>query len=202
MRLLPPKLTTDNSQLITFLTLLSVVFTLSLTFFQPVLAQYDQLTGLPPSTTCDLCGRCVDATDKAKEPPDWKQCRSCLYQHPTKPANDPSATNPLDPEFVNYRPVQNKTWTPIGCIGFDICQPGGFVQTVLRFIVGIAGGLAFLGFVWGGFQLTTSSGDPARVASGKGMVLSSIGALLLIIFSVFLLQFIGVEILNLPGFGR
>lgn len=165
-------------------------------------AQYSELTGLPPSTTCDLCGRCVDATDNAKEPPDWKQCRMCLYQHPSKAQNDPAATNPRDAEFVNYRPVQNKTWTPIGCIGFDIGQPGGFVQTVLRFIVGIAGGLAFLGFLWGGFQLMTSSGDPARVSSGKGLILSSVGALLLIIFSIFLLQFIGVEILNLPGFGR
>ncbi len=180
-----PKRKIDNLQfrVYNFLALLVViVFIVISRANSPIYAQYE-LTGIPSQPTCDLCGKCRDAGGVERAPPDWNSCHSCLYNS----ANQPQ---------------QNKTWTPIGCIGFDIGQPGGFVQTVLRFITGIAGGLSFLGFLWGGFQLTISRGDPGRVNAGRSMILASLGAFLLILFSVFLLHFIGVEILALPGFQK
>ncbi len=90
-------------------------------------------------------------------------------------------------------------WTPIGCIGTEAGQAGGLVSVILLFVISIAGGLAFLGFLAGGFMILTAQGDPLRITSGKNTVIGSIGALILILFSVFLLQFIGVTIIGLPG---
>lgn len=188
-----------NLQFTIILSFIALLYLLSARL--PVYAQYDQITNIPASATCDLCGRCQDAVGGSQQPPDWGGCRRCLYQHPSIPNSDQAATDPTSSEFVNFHPVQNKTWTPIGCIDFDVASPGGFVNTLLRFVIGIAGGLAFLGFLWGGFQMVTSSGDPGRLTSGRSMILASLGALLLIIFSTFLLRFIGFDILRLPGFG-
>lgn len=146
-------------------------------------AQYDPIDS--PFTSCDFCGRCRDAQGNESKPPDWERCRRCIY-------------NSIAADAL---PLSGKMWTPIGCISGDVGQAGGFIQKILRFVISISGGLAFLGFLWGGFQLLTASGDPLRLASGKNTIIASGGALLLILFAVFLLQFIGFTILAIPGFG-
>lgn len=88
-------------------------------------------------------------------------------------------------------------WTAIGCIQTD---PTAFFSTLLSFGIGIAGGIAFLLILLGGFQVMTSTGNPEQLTAGKELVTSAITGLILIIFSVFLLRIIGVNILGLPGF--
>lgn len=88
-------------------------------------------------------------------------------------------------------------WTAIGCIPTD---PSLFIETLLRFAIGIAGGIAFLLILFGGFQMMTSAGNPERLNGGKELVSSAVTGLLLIIFSIFLLKVIGVDILGIPGF--
>ena len=87
-------------------------------------------------------------------------------------------------------------WTAIGCIKTDI---SGFFSTLLTFGISIAGGIAFLLILLGGFQILTSAGNPEQLNAGKELVGSAITGLLLIIFSVFFLKIIGVDILGLPG---
>lgn len=128
---------------------------------------------------CDLCGRCVDAYGAETKNPDWDNCRKCIYD-------------------TNNTPLPGKSWTPIGCIDTNATS---FIQAVLRFVFGIIGGLAFLGFLWGGFLLLTAKGDPGRIAGGKSTIIGAAGALFLVLASIFLMQFIGVQILALPGFG-
>ena len=87
--------------------------------------------------------------------------------------------------------------TAIGCI------PTNFTLLFDKFFklgIGIAGGTAFLLILFGGFQILTSSGNPEQLAAGRELVTSAITGLLMIIFSVFLLQVIGVDILGIPGF--
>ncbi len=160
------------------------------------LAQYN-LDEYPDNPTCDLCGGCRDAeylrtgpsgSGKLLTPADWKSCRYCIY-------GETSAT------LGTKRPQPKKSWAIIGCIDVDQSNPGGFVRVILRFVTGIIGGLAFLGILAGGFQLLTAAGDPIRIASGKNTVMGAGGALLLVVFSVFLLQFIGLNLLGIPGFG-
>ncbi len=85
--------------------------------------------------------------------------------------------------------------TAIGCI--DISGPSEFVDTILRLAIGLAGGIAMLLIIFGGIQILTSAGNPERVKAGKEMITSAIAGLLLIIFSVFILRIIGVQILDI-----
>ena len=48
--------------------------------------------------------------------------------------------------------------------------------------------------------MMTSAGNPEQLNAGKELIGSSIAGLLLVVFSVFILQFIGVNILGIPGF--
>lgn len=91
----------------------------------------------------------------------------------------------------------NRVWTAIGCIETN---PTGFIKTLLTFAIGVAGGIAFLLILLGGFQMMTSAGNPERLNAGRELVTSAITGLLLIIFSIFLLKVIGVDILGIPTF--
>lgn len=63
----------------------------------------------------------------------------------------------------------------------DAATSGSIVGTVLSIIFGIAGALAFLYLVIGGFQYITSQGDPQRVAKAKNAVLYALIGLALAI---------------------
>ena len=90
-------------------------------------------------------------------------------------------------------------WTAFGCIP---ATPEGLFKTVYPVFTGIAGGIAFLLILFGGFQIMTSAGNPEQLNEGRELVTSAVAGLLLIIFSVFLLKLIGFDILAIPGFGQ
>lgn len=90
--------------------------------------------------------------------------------------------------------------TALGCIPTE--NTTEFVKWFLRWAIGIAGGIAFLLILSSGFQIMTSSGNPEKLKGGQEQLTAAISGLLLIIFSVFLLRLIGVDILKLPGFGN
>ena len=87
--------------------------------------------------------------------------------------------------------------TAIGCIPVGDTQR--FAGWFLGWAIGISGGIALLLIVFSGFQIMTTSGDPQKLQSGRELLTAAISGLILIIFSVFLLRLIGVQILNLPG---
>lgn len=89
------------------------------------------------------------------------------------------------------------TWTAIGCITTD---PNNLLGTILRLALGLAGGIAFLLILFGGLQIMTSAGNPEQLNAGRELVTSAIIGLILILFSIFLLQFIGYNIIGIPGF--
>ncbi len=89
-------------------------------------------------------------------------------------------------------------WTAVGCIQRT---PQSIVKTFLEIGLGVGGGICLLMCLAAGFMITTSQGDPKQVSEGREMITSAVIGLLFIIFSVFILQFIGVTIFNIPGFG-
>jgi hypothetical protein len=87
--------------------------------------------------------------------------------------------------------------TAIGCI--PIHDTNEFIGFILRWAIGIGGGIAFLLIVFAGFQIMTSAGNPERLQAGRELLTSAIAGLILLVFSVFILRIIGVDILKLPG---
>lgn len=102
-----------------------------------------------------------------------------------------SGGQPCDPNSPSIK-------TAIGCIHTN---PAEFAKDLLRFVIGISGGLAFLMMLLGAFQMLTSAGNPETLNAGKQRLTSAIIGLLMVIFAVLLLQIIGVGILAIPGFG-
>ena len=95
--------------------------------------------------------------------------------------------NPLNGDCID---------TAIGCIPVR----GSTTDTIhffLQWAIGVAGGIAFLLIVLAGFQIMTSQGNPERLKAGQELLSSAIMGLLMIIFSVFILRFIGVDLLHL-----
>jgi hypothetical protein len=89
-------------------------------------------------------------------------------------------------------------WTAVGCIKRD---PKGIVQSVLQIGLGIAGGVALLMILSAAFLFSTSQGDVKRTTEARELMSSAVIGLLFIIFSITILQFIGVTIFHIPGFG-
>lgn len=90
---------------------------------------------------------------------------------------------------------ENHISTAIGCINIEN------INLTARFFLGwglgIAGGVALLLIALAGFRIATSQGDPRRLQGGQELLLSAIGGLIMIILSVYLLRFIGVDLLGI-----
>lgn len=112
-------------------------------------------------------------------------------------------------------PVGTRVWTAIGCVnaGFPGGGPGlagpnlglgggvggiegTFIGQILGWATILGAGIAFLMAVFGGFQITTAAGDPKRVKAAQEMITAAIMGLLLIVFSIFLLNLIGFNVLS------
>lgn len=89
-------------------------------------------------------------------------------------------------------------WTAFGCIKTN---PQSIITSFMQIGLGLAGGVALIMILAAGFLYTTSQGDIKRTGEAKELLTSAIMGLLFIIFSVVILQFIGVSILQIPGFG-
>lgn len=88
--------------------------------------------------------------------------------------------------------------TALGCI--PVGDSNEFVGWFLKWALGIAGGVAFILMLMAGFQIMTAGGNPEKVQGGRELLNAAISGLVLIVFSIFLLKLIGVDILAIPGF--
>lgn len=89
----------------------------------------------------------------------------------------------------------NAFWTGLGCINLT---PVGFVKSVARLGLGIAGATSLLCIIYSAFILQASRGNPEKIKKAKEYLSNCIMGLLIIILSVFILRIIGVEILRIP----
>lgn len=100
-------------------------------------------------------------------------------------------------QFCNNDPLQGVD-TAIGCLFAH--NPNQMIGQILGWAVIVGAGIAFLLIVYAGFQIATAAGDPKRVQAARELLTSAVSGLLLIIFSVLLLNLIGFKILNFgPG---
>lgn len=92
-----------------------------------------------------------------------------------------------------------KVRTSIGDISVT---PTGFISSLFSVILTIAGTGAFIIIVYSGYVFMTSRGDKEKVAAARDTLTSAILGLLFIIFSIIILETIGVDILKIPGLTR
>jgi hypothetical protein len=98
-----------------------------------------------------------------------------------------------------FCPGGNGINTAIGCI--PINSTSAFVSKIFNYLMGIFGAVALVMMGYGSFLITTSAGNQEKVKAGKELITGAVSGLLFIIFSMFLLRLIGVDILKLPGLG-
>jgi len=88
-------------------------------------------------------------------------------------------------------------WTALGCFDFSLSKI--IQEKVFGLGIGLAGIFALLCIIYSAFQLQISQGNPEKIKKAQELLTSCIMGLMLIIFSVFILRLIGVDILKIPG---
>lgn len=152
--------------------------------FSPVWCGYHDLQPLIPSSldpqscTCTLPETKLEKLcERVSSPSEERACLSC------------SNSNIHD----------QGVWTALGCV--DSTLAGFIKNTLLGWGIGLAGILAMLCIIYSAFVLQISSGNPEKIKKAKERLTACVVGLLLIIFSVFILKLIGVDILQIPWFG-
>lgn len=93
---------------------------------------------------------------------------------------------------------QNGMWTGLGCLPLDLNTL--ITSFVLTTGIGLGGGFALLCIIYAAFMMQSSQGNPEKLKKAQEMITSCIMGLMLIIFSVFIMRIIGVNIIRIPGF--
>lgn len=141
----------------------------------------------------DLCNQLpIDtASDKTGSINYSAKCRECANR---------SAQEKVEAEARGEKWKEKAyIWTAIGCIPTDFTSV--INDYVFKYGIGIAGGIAFLRFLYGCFLILTSSGNSETVEESRAIIMSALAGLFLIIFSVFFLRTVGVDIFQIPGWG-
>lgn len=89
-------------------------------------------------------------------------------------------------------------WTGIGCVPLKVWSL--INDYLLKIGVGLGGIIALLCIIYAALQMQLSQGSPEKIKKTQELLTSCIMGLMLIIFSVFILRVIGVDILRIPGF--
>lgn len=131
-----------------------------------------------------------------------KTINKCLMNGTNAPT--PTTTPNPTPTFCTNGTYDPKTGT---CTSVDTAfgQLGtsapDLIKTLFGIILSVAGGIAVVLIIISGYRMILSQGNPEKLQEAREMLTSAIIGLLFIIFSVVILQLIGVTVLHIPGFG-
>lgn len=100
--------------------------------------------------------------------------------------------------FNNCMKDGGGVWTALGCFSSDFSTL--LKEKIFGLGIGLAGIVAFFCIIYAAFQIQSSSGNAEKIKKAQELLTSCIMGLILIIFSVFILKLIGVNILQIPGF--
>jgi len=88
-------------------------------------------------------------------------------------------------------------------LGINIStDPTGLVKSIFSLVLGVSGGIALLLIIYSGYKLMAARGEPEALQAARDQLISAIIGLIFIIFSLVILQIIGVDILRIPGLGK
>lgn len=89
--------------------------------------------------------------------------------------------------------------TAVGDVATD---PFDFVKKLMSILLSLAGGIAVILIIISGYKFMASQGNPEAVQAAREQLTSAIVGFLFIIFSLVILQVVGVDILRIPGFEK
>jgi hypothetical protein len=116
---------------------------------------------------------------------------------------DISAT-PLPP----HAPCAKRDATTGECLLVDSAfgqlatDPQSFITMLFGVFLSISGAVALLTIIAAGYRMMTSQGNPETVKSARELLTSAIVGLIFLVFSLVLLEIIGIDILHIPGFSQ
>lgn len=149
------------------------------------------------SNSAGICHGFVSFEIKSKKQKQQEMAGQQKCDPKTDPHCTQGASRACDPKTGNEIANGTGLMTAIGCVP---TQPADFVNAILRLITAVGGGLAILLMFFGVFGMITSAGNPEAVKKGQDQMTAAAIGLVFILLAVLLLQIIGVDILNLPGF--
>lgn len=116
------------------------------------------------------------------------------------PLSTPTPTPPPPPCKEVPDPITNKKTNVCDtAFGEFLTSPGDFVKQIFGIVLSLAGGVSVILIILSGYRLISSGGNPEKLTAAKDQLVSAIIGLLFIIFSLSILQIIGVDILHIPG---
>lgn len=118
---------------------------------------------------------------------------------PFPPCSGPNYTYKTndDGELVKEMTGCNSVATGIGKSFTTL--PSFFIEDIFGILLSISGGIALLLIIRSGYQIMTSKGDPEQLKEARERLTSAIIGLLFLLFSLVILQVMGVDILKIPG---
>lgn len=127
-----------------------------------------------------------------------EQCEGQLRSF--SPTSPPTPTPPPPPCKEITDPITNKKTNVCDtALGNFQTTPGDFVQQIFGIVLSLAGGVSVILIILSGYRFISSGGNPEKLTAAKEQLVSAIVGLLFIIFSLSILQIIGVDILHIPG---
>ncbi|MBU2632235.1 pilin [Patescibacteria group bacterium] len=155
---------------------------------------------------------CCDTNYYCKASPNSGFSGSVIGNCVLKDTNYKPGNEILPKDAVRVKVPLNIPCTPKGS-GNDIyydCQTGlginietnaaGFTKSMFQIVLSLSGGLALILILIAGYQLIIARGNAEKIQQAKDRLTSAIVGLLFIIFSLVILEVIGVDILKIPGF--
>lgn len=184
------------------------LFTLAIAF---LLAPTNILAAVPTPTNdpgCDMPGEvcCYFPTRHCSNgltcDPKTKRCITGLAGMPEYPTFNMchfAKTNPEDClACVGDKPNDPiGIWTAIGCIPTN---PTSLITGIIKLAMGMAGGIAFLIMLFGAFTIITAGGNPEKMAGGQQTITAAVMGLFTILFAAVILNIVGIQIIQIPGF--
>lgn len=122
---------------------------------------------------------------------------------PTRTEVAPGPTEPEPPPLPCASFDANRKCTSVNtALGNIKTSPGGFIKDIFSLILGVSGGIALLLIIYSGYKLMAARGEPEALQAARDQLIAAIIGLVFIIFSLVILEIIGVDILRIPGFER
>jgi hypothetical protein len=118
------------------------------------------------------------------------------------PTTPPPTATPVPPPCGEALDAKGKCPTFTTAIGNIQTDPADFITNLLSLLLSISGGIALIIIIYAGYRLMISKGDPEAIQNAKDHITSAVIGLLFLIFSLTILEILGVDILQLPGFTK